>query len=133
MKKLLFTAVIVLMANIAMAQDAFKQDVMKYLELSGQTTTFQMLTKDLVKNIPAEKQNEFKKELEASIKDLMGKLADVDVKEFTHEDIKSAIKFYESPAGKKISSKSEVLFEKAQAVGQEWGMGLQQLMSKYMQ
>lgn len=133
MKKIFFAALFVLVANFAMAQDAYKQDVLKYLELSGQAKTFEMITKDLVKNIPAEKQADFKKELDASIKDLMGKIADIYVKEFTHDDIKAAIKFYESPAGKKISSKSDVLFEKSQAVGQEWGMGLQSIMMKYMQ
>lgn len=133
MKKLFIAAMFMLMANVAFAQDAFKQDVIKYLEISGQTKTFEMITKDLAANIPADKQAEFKKELNASIKDLVAKIADVYVKEFTHDDIKAAIKFYESPAGKKIAGKSDVLYEKSQLVGQEWGMGLQTLMMKYAQ
>ncbi|OYQ39549.1 hypothetical protein CHU92_04725 [Flavobacterium cyanobacteriorum] len=133
MKKLFFVAVFALVANVAAAQDAFKQDVIKYLDMSGQAKTFEMLTQDIVKNIPAEKQADFKKELNASIKDLMGKIAEIYMKEFTHEDIKAAIKFYESPVGKKFNSKSSVLYQQSQAVGQEWGMGLQQLMMKYMQ
>ena len=133
MKKLVLAFLFILVAQFGMAQDAFKQDVVKYLELSGQRKTFEILTKDLVKNVPAQKQVDFKKELDASLAELMNKMADIYVKEFTHDDIKTAIKFYESPVGKKISGKSEILFEQAQAVGQEWGMGLQGLMMKYMQ
>ena len=135
MKKLLLTLVVVLTAQLGMAQasDAFKKDAVKYLELSGQKKTFEMLTKDIVTNIPADKQADFKKELDASINDLMNRMADIYVAEFTHEDIKAAIKFYESPAGKKLTSKAGVLYEKAQAVGQEWGMELQNVMMKYMQ
>jgi hypothetical protein len=133
MKKLLLTLALIIVANVGFAQqDAFKKDVVKYLELSGQAKTFEMLTKDLAKNVPADKQAAFTKELDASIKDLMGKIADVYVTEFTHDDIKAAIKFYETPAGKKLTSKSEVLYTKSQAVGQEWGMGLQEVMMKYM-
>lgn len=135
MKKLLLTLVVVLMAQLGMAQasDAFKKDVVKYLELSGQRKTIEMVTKDIVSNIPAEKQADFKKELDASITNFMNKLAEPYMAEFTHEDIKTAIKFYETPVGKKLTEKAGVLYEKGQAVGQEWGMEVQGLMMKYMQ
>ncbi len=133
MKKLFFTVAFILIASAGFAQDAFKKDVLKYLELSGQATVFEMLTKDFVNNIPAEKQAEFKKELKISLDELKGKMADMYMTEFTHEDIKEFIKFYESPAGKKLTAKSEVLYKKGQAIGQEWGMGLQGLMMKYAQ
>ena len=133
MKKLLLTLAFIFIAQVGFAQDAFKKDVVHFIEISGQAKVFEMLTKDLVKNVPAEKQAEFKKELAASIKDLVGKMADMYIGEFTHDEIKEAIKFYESPVGKKLSAKSDVLYEKGQAIGQEWGMGLQGMMMKYMQ
>jgi len=133
MKKLLLTAAFLLVAQLGMAQDAFKKDAIKYLELSGQIKTFELVLNDIVKNVPAEKQVAFKKELDVEMKKLMDKMADLYVSEFTHEDIKAAIAFYESPVGKKFSSKTGVLMEQGQAIGQEWGMNLQPLLMKYMQ
>jgi hypothetical protein len=60
-------------------------------------------------------------------------MADVYMTEFTHDDIKAIMKFYDSPIGKKLTEKAEVLYEKGNAVGEEWGMGLQAIMMKYMQ
>lgn len=133
MRKLFLTVVLIFTAHLATAQDAFKKDVLKYLEVSNQAATFEMITRDIVKNIPAEKQADFKKELDASIKDLMNKMADMYMTEFTHNDIKEVIKFYESPVGKKLASKTEVLYEKGQVVGQEWGMNLQGVIMKYVE
>ncbi len=134
MKKLLLTFAFVLAAATGFAQDsAFKQDAIKYIELSGQAKSFEMLTDNLVSNVPAEKQADFKKELKTSLNDLTERMAEMYMEEFTHDDIKQFIKFYESPAGKKLTEKTEVLYTKGQAVGQEWGMGLQSMMMKYMQ
>jgi hypothetical protein len=92
-----------------------------------------MLTKDLSSNIPETKRADFQKELDASINDLMSKMAEMYMTEFTHEDIKSLLKFYDSEVGKKLASKTEVLYAKGQQVGQDWGQGIQSLMMKYMQ
>jgi hypothetical protein len=134
MKKLLLAAVFMLVAQIAMAQDAtFKPDVVKLLELSGATTQFELSVGQLVKSVPVEKQADFKKDLKESLKGLIDKIADVYMTEFTHDDVKQMIKYYESPIGKKQSSKTAVLFEKGQVAGQEWAMGLQSIMMKYME
>ena len=123
-----------LVAQMGMAQDAaFKADAVKFLNISGTASTFEMMTKDIVKNAPADKQAAFKKDLDASIQELIGEMADLYMTEFTHEDIKAMIKYYETPVGKKAASKTGVLFEKGQVVGQEWGMGLQSIMMKYME
>lgn len=133
MKKNVLTFAFLLITAFSFSQDAFKNDVVKYLEVSGQANTFKMITKDLVANIPEAKQADFKKELDASIGDLLVKMADMYMTEFTHDEIKALLKFYDSPVGKKLTDKTEVLYNKGQAVGQEWGMGLQALMMKYMQ
>ena len=122
-----------MITTIGFSQDAFKNDVVKFLEVSGASNGFKMVTKDLAANIPEAKKAEFQKELDASIKDLMGKMAEMYMTEFTHDDVKELLKFYESPVGKKLSNKTTVLYSKGQAVGQEWGMGLQTMMMKYMQ
>lgn len=133
MKKAVLTFALLLITTLSFSQDAFKKDVLKYLDVSGQSSTFKMITKDLSASIPEDKKAEFQKELDVSINDLMSKMADMYMVEFTHDEIKDLLKFYESPVGKKLSEKTAVLYTKGQAVGQEWGMGLQSLMMKYMQ
>lgn len=133
MKKTVLSFALLLITTIGFSQETFKNDVVKYLEVSGQSNTFKMITKDLSANIPEAKKADFQKELDASIDDLLVKMAEMYMSEFTHDEIKSLLKFYESPVGKKLTDKTEVLYTKGQAVGQEWGMGLQTMMMKYMQ
>lgn len=133
MKKSVLTFALLLITTIGFSQDAFKNDVVKFLEASGASNGFKMITKDLSANIPETKKAEFQKELDASIKDLMGKMAEMYMTEFTHEDVKELLKFYDSPVGKKLTDKTSILYTKGQTVGQEWGMGLQTMMMKYMQ
>ena len=133
MKKFVFTFALLVMTQLSFAQDAFKEDMKKYMTLSGQISTFELLTKDLVKNIPESNQAAFSKDLKVSLDGLMEKMAEMYMTEFTHEDVKEMIQFYETPVGKKLSEKNDVLFEKGQLIGQEWGMGLQGIMMKYME
>lgn len=133
MKKILLSFVLVFVAQFAFAQGGFKEDTKKYMELSGQLKTFELLTKDLSNDVAEEKRADFNKELKGSLNLLLDKMADMYMTEFTHDDIKKLIEFYESPIGKKLSDKNEVLFEKGQEVGTEWAMGLQGIFMKYMQ
>ncbi|WP_159799601.1 DUF2059 domain-containing protein [Flavobacterium sp. MK4S-17] len=137
MKKVLLAFAFLLVAQIGSAQanSEFKKDVLKYIELSGVAATYEKLVDQFSQSIPAEKQAEFKKEIKTSINGLVDKTADLYMKELSHEDIKAAIKFYESPSGKKISAltQSDSFMEKAQSLGQEWGMSVQGIMMKYMQ
>lgn len=133
MKKVILTFVFVLVAQLGFAQDAFKTDTKKYMDMSGQMAIFESLTSEWENNVADDKKADFRKELTASLSLLKDKMAEMYMTEFTHNDIKELIKFYESPIGKKLSSKNEVLMEKGEQVGQEWAVGLQGIMMKYMQ
>ncbi|MCC9042814.1 DUF2059 domain-containing protein [Myroides sp. M-43] len=133
MKKIIFAFAMMLVCQFSFAQDAFKNDTKRYMDLSGQMKTFEMLTKEIVANVEETKRPDFEKELKASMVVLVDKMAEMYMTEFTHDDVKKLIAFYESPIGKKLSDKSEILFEKGQKVGEEWSVGLQGLMMKYMQ
>ncbi|AJA69037.1 DUF2059 domain-containing protein [Myroides odoratimimus] len=133
MRKIILAFAMVLVAQFSFAQDAFKADTKKYMDLSGQLKTFELLTKELSLNVEETKRADFEKELKASMVVLVDKMAEMYMTEFSHEDVKQLIQFYESPVGKKLSDKSEVLFEKGQKVGEEWAVGLQGIMMKYMQ
>lgn len=133
MKKIVVAFALLLTAQLSFAQDGFKEDMKKFLEVSGQKRTFEILTKDLVNNVPEDKKQEFQSELNKSLDGLMDKMAEVYMEEFTQDETKELIRLYETPIGKKLSEKTDVLYEKGQNVGQEWGIGLQGLMMKYMQ
>ena len=135
MKKLFVTIALLLIANVSFAQQnaAFKADVLRYLEVSGQSAAIKSLSKQIATQIPEAKQAAFLVEFDASIKDFLSKTADVYMTEFTPEDMKQILKFYDSPVGKKLTSKSELLLEKGKTVGEEWGKSLQPMMMKYSQ
>ncbi|TRW22081.1 DUF2059 domain-containing protein [Flavobacterium zepuense] len=137
MKKLLFAVAFLLISTVtfAQAQDAFRKDVVKFLEMSGVENTYKKVMEPYTQNIPIEKKAEFDKEFNASIKTLLGKMADLYMTALTHEEIKAVIKFYESPAGKKVTSisQSDDFMNKATALGQEWGQGVGEIVQKYAQ
>ena len=140
MKKLFIAVAFMFVAQLSMAQTAtkaadpaFKKEVLRLLELSGANAQYEALINPIIKSAPAEKQADFKKEIMESLKGLSDKIADIYMQEFTPEDVKTMIKYYESPVGKKQASKAGVLAEKGQAAGMEWGQGLQGIMQKYME
>lgn len=133
MKRIIFLFALVLTAQISMAQDeAFKKDVMKLMEISGSNAQVDVAKNQILKMIPLEKQDAFIVEFNASLPALMDKIANIYMEIYTKEDVKGMIKFYESPVGKKMSSKAGELAEKSQAAGQEWGASLQPMLMKYM-
>ncbi|MBE98353.1 MAG: hypothetical protein CMP77_00045 [Flavobacterium sp.] len=134
MKKLLLIAAFILTTSVGFAQsDAFKADVKKLMELSGSTDQMDMAKKQVIAMIPADKQAAFSKDFEESLKPVIEKQQKFYLTEFTHDEIKQIIKFYESPVGKKFAEKNTKLAEANIQTMQEWSMELQGLTMKYMQ
>lgn len=133
MKKIVLTFAFFVATNFAIAQDAFKADVVKAIEMSGANTSIDAVKKQVIGMIPESKQAEFLKEFDV----VMNSITDEQVKNFmevyTHDDIKEMIKFYSTPTGIKIKEKAGVLAEKNMAMQQTIGMQLQGIMMKYMQ
>lgn len=133
MKKLLLAVAFMLVAQMGIAQatDAMKADVKKLLEISGATAQMDAAKKQIITMIPAEKHVEFTKEFEASLVPVLKAQEDFYLKEFTIDDIKQMIKYYESPIGKKWVQKSALLNEANMKVYQDWSMELQGILMKY--
>jgi hypothetical protein len=135
MKKIILVLACMLAAQFTIAQakdEAFKKDVLKMLEISGSNAQVNVAKNQIIKMIPAEKQDAFLVEFNASLPGLYDKLADVYMETYTKEDIRAMIKFYESPVGKKMGAKAGEIAEKSQAAGAEWGAALQPMLMKYM-
>jgi len=135
MKKIVLTFALVLAAQISMAQtnEAFKKDVLKVIEVTGSASQMKLAKDQILKMIPKEKQAAFLIEFDASLPSLYDKIAKVYMEEYSHDDIKQILKFYETPVGKKMTEKAGVIAEKNMAASQEWGSSLQGMMMKYMQ
>lgn len=135
MKKIVLTFALVLAAQIGMAQtnEAFKKDVLKVIEVTGSASQMKLAKDQILKMIPKEKQAAFLIEFDASLPSLYDKIAKVYMEEYSHDDIKQILKFYETPVGKKMTQKAGVIAEKNMAASQEWGASLQGILMKYMQ
>lgn len=135
MKKIILTVTFVFAGQFLMAQtnEAFKQDVLKVIEISGSASQLTLAKDQILKLIPKEKQTAFLAEFNASLPSLYDKIAEIYMSEYTHEDVKQILKFYDTPVGKKMTQKSAVIAEKSMAAGQQWGASLQSMMTKYMQ
>ncbi len=132
MKKIVIIASFMLFGSVVMAQDTPKQNAIKYMELSGQMKAFEYLTDELSLNVPEASRPAFKADLNKSLVGLKEEFANMYMKEFTPQELKEMINFYESPVGKKLTSKYDVIYEKSQVIGQEWGTDLQAIMMKYL-
>ena len=135
MKKIVLTFAFVLAAQIGMAQtnEAFKKDVLKVIDVTGSAGQMKLVKDQIIKMIPKEKQAAFLVEFEATLPSLYDKIANVYMQEYTHEDIKQILKFYETPIGKKMTEKAGVIAEKNMTASQEGGSSLQGMMMKYRQ
>jgi hypothetical protein len=133
MKKILLAAIFMLVAQIGTAQvsDAFKADVKKLLDISGANEQMDAVKKQILEIIPAEKQADFSKEFESALAPLVRAQQDFYTKEFTHDDIKQMVKFYESPAGKKYVQNVQKLEGALGQLSEDFSNQIEQLVNKY--
>lgn len=133
MKRLILAVAVILVSQFGMAQDAFKEDVIKVLKASGSGAQMELAKEEVMEVIPEEKRADFSKDFDASLPALYDKMAKIYMEAFTHDEVKQMLKFYDSPVGKKVTEKAGELASKNMAAGQEWGAELQGLMMKYME
>lgn len=133
-KQLIVLFITILISQIGGAQtnEAYRKDILKMLELSKTNSQFEEAKAQLVKMIPKENQAAFIVELNASIEPIYNKFVDLYMKEFSHEDIKSILKFYESPLGKKMNEKSSTITSQVYDYSKEWAEGVKTLVMKHM-
>lgn len=134
MKKLIITAVFAFVSVAGMAQDkASREDVYKVIEKSGSGGQISAAKKQILAMIPKDKQAAFVIEFDALIKKANEKMVDVYLEEFTKEDVKGILDFYNSPVGKKMADKGEVLATKSQEAMAGLQGEIQSMVMKYMQ
>jgi len=132
MKKTIAIFAFMIVAQIAIAQDASRTDVKILIELTGGDAQIAVAKKKVLEMIPEAKQAEFLKEFDMSLIGYLAKIEDFYIKEYTSEDIQKMIVFYETPIGKKMKSKAGLQAESSMAAIQSWSIELQGIIMKYM-
>lgn len=134
MKKLILTFVFVAVAQIGFAQEdaAFKADVLKVVQKSS-GSQIEAAKKQILGMIPEAKQASFLVEFDGIIAKANEGTVKIYMEEYTKEDIKAILAFYNSPVGKKMDEKAEIITTKTQESMMSLQGEVQELISKYMQ
>lgn len=134
MKKLLFAVAFVLVSQLGFSQDQpAREDVVQVIEKSGATGQINEAKKQVLAMIPKEKQAAFVVEFDVVVKKATDATIDIYMQEYTKEDIKAMLAFYNSPVGKKMTEKASVIAQKSQDSMMSLQGEVQALVMKYMQ
>ncbi|MGV3697319.1 DUF2059 domain-containing protein [Flavobacterium sp.] len=134
MKKLLAIAVFALVSQVGFAQEKpSREDVNKVIERSGAAAQINAAKKQILSMIPQDKQAAFIVEFDVILKKANDKTIELYMQEYTKDDIKAMLAFYDSPVGKKMSEKAEVISSKTQESMMELQGEVQAMVMKYMQ
>ncbi len=132
MKKMILILAFVLTGVMVHAQekDAFTKDTEKLVRVIS-ASAFEPVVKQFSAMVPQDKKEAFEKDVRATFPKLYAAMAEIYKEEFTHDEVKDILAFYATPTGKKLAEKTGVLSQKGMAAGQQWGMEIQTLISKY--
>ena len=149
MKKLILTFGIVLVSQFGFAQtnstkpaaeiaaapvdEAFKKEVEKVIERSGASGQLASAKKQILGMIAEDKHAAFLVEFDALTAKVSESTVKIYMEEYTKEDIKAMLAFYDSPVGKKMAEKVEVIATKSQEEMMSLQGDMQALVMKYMQ
>jgi hypothetical protein len=109
----------------------FKNETVEFLKLTGAGAAFESAIAQLGGMVTDENKEAYTKEANATLVGLYDKMAGLYMEEFTHEEIKELIAFYNTDLGKKLADKQLDLMQKAMMFGQSWGMEVQAIAQKY--
>lgn len=134
MKKVLFTCLfMVSVATQIQAQDnsTFKKETIEFIKLTGAGSAFENAIDQIGTMVSEENKEAYTKEANGTLDGLYEKMADLYMTEFTQDEIKELVAFYNTDLGKKLAEKQLGLSQKAMMFGQSWGMEVQGIAQKY--
>ncbi|WP_303316542.1 DUF2059 domain-containing protein [Flavivirga abyssicola] len=132
MKKILFVCMLMLTITVkAQENTEFKDVTVKFIKLTGAGAAFENIIGQIGAGVSEANKEAYTKEANKTLEPLYVKMADIYMAEFTIEEIKALVAFYETDLGKKLSEKQLDLTQKAMTYGQSWGMEVQGIAQKY--
>ncbi len=120
--KILFIAglLLVLPFNLAAQENTFEQDVTKLVRMSVDTGTKAMMRNALGFRLTAEEKEQIIKDYDTVVYDFLAEIEKYYLAEFTHDEVKQMISFYESPVGKKFLRDNKKIVENDIPPAKEW-------------
>lgn len=133
MKKLLLAFAFILVSQIGFAQEnASKEDVSELIEKSGNSGQMSAARTQMLTMIPQDKHVAFLVDFDILMKKVNDATVEIYMQEYSKEDIKAMLAFYNSPVGKKMAEKSEKIANKSQESMASLQGEIQALMMKYI-
>jgi hypothetical protein len=133
MKRVLLLVAFVCSAITINAQEeneAYKVDTQRLVKIVSESA-FTPVLDQFSSMVAEDKKEALIAEIKATFPDLYAAIAVIYMEEFSHEEIKGILAFYETPVGKKLADKTGALSQKGMTAGQAWGMKIQGILQKY--
>lgn len=119
--------------SLIQAQDnsEFKSETIEFLKLTGTTSMFEDAITQIGVIVSDEHKEAYTKEAKGTLEGLYSNMAELYMAEFTRDEIKELLKFYNTDLGKKLAGKQSLLVQKGMQLGQSWGMEVQAIAQKF--
>ena len=133
MKKILLACLFIVAVSQSQAQDnsTFKSETIEFIKITGAAAAFENAIDQIGAGVTMENREAYTKEANGTLDGLYSKMADLYMAEFTQDEIKELVMFYNTDLGKKLAEKQLGLTQKAMMFGQSWGMEVQTIAQKY--
>ncbi|SDM11151.1 DUF2059 domain-containing protein [Kriegella aquimaris] len=133
MRKLVAIFIFLMITVTISAQEnpEFKNQTIEFLKLTGTGAAFENAIGQIGATVPDLNRVAYTEEANTTLDGLYSKMADLYMKEFTPDEIKELVAFYNTDLGKKVSSKQMALSQQAMMLGQAWGGEIQQIAQKH--
>lgn len=122
----------------AQTQKEYAAELKKYMKASGSDASFKMVTDNMsnivqMPGMSEEQINKFTKLLVDSYDNLIELMVPAYQKNLSIEDLKAAVAFYNTPAGKRLAEAQPKIAMEAASAAQQWALGFQHSMKDIME
>lgn len=132
MKKILLVCMLmVVFATQAQDNIDFKSETVEFLKITGAGAAFENAIAQIGAGVSEENKEAYTQEANGTLIGLYDKMADLYMAEFSQDEIRELIAFYNTDLGKKLAEKQLGLTQKAMSFGQSWGMEVSAIAQKY--
>lgn len=115
----------------AQENSEFKNETIEFIKLTGAGAAFENAIAQIGTMVSDANKEAYTKEANGTLVGLYDKMAELYMAEFTQDEIKELVAFYNTDLGKKLAIKQLGLTQKAMTFGQSWGMEVQGIAQKY--
>ena len=117
--------------------EAKRREIMRLLELGGTREAMRSQIDTMTKgfanmNLPPEMVAAMKEEFTGGLDQMVEMTVDVYERNFSMEEVKAFVAFYESPTGQKISKVMPTVLKESTEAGMKWGQQMQPRLMKRM-